>query len=63
MNLGKYNMKYKVYFTQYYSYEVEAEDEDAAVDLAYEDFESDMRRPIARTYYDECEVEEIEEDE
>lgn len=56
-------MKYKVYFTQYYSYEVEAEDEDAAVDLAYEDFESDMRRPITRTYYDECEVEEIEEDE
>ena len=56
-------MNYKVYFTQYYSYEVEAEDEDAAVDLAYEDFESDMRRPIARTYYDECEVEEIDADE
>lgn len=55
--------KFKVWFTQYYSYEVEAEDEDVAIDLALDDFHSEMRRPIARTYYDECEVEEIEEDE
>lgn len=54
--------KYKVWFTQYYSYEVEAEDEDTAIDLAYEDFDIEMHRPIARTYYDECEVEELEED-
>lgn len=53
--------KYKVWFTQYYSYEVEAEDEDVAIDLALDDFQSEMRRPIARTCYDEVEVEEIEE--
>lgn len=56
-------MKYKVWFTQYYSYEVEAEDEDTAIDLALDDFHSEMRRPIARTYYDDCEIEEVEEDE
>ena len=55
--------KYKVWFTQYYSYEVEAEDEDTAIDLAYEDFETEMRRPIANTCYDEVEIEGIEEDE
>ena len=55
--------KFKVWFTQYYSYEVEAEDEDDAVGLALNDFCSEMRRPIARTHYDDCEVEEIEEDE
>ena len=55
--------KFKVWFTQYYSYEVEAEDEDTAIDLALDDFHSEMRRPIARTYYDDCEVEELEEDE
>ena len=55
--------KFKVCFIQYYSYEVEAEDEDDAFDLALDDFHSEMRQPIARTYYDECEVEEIEEDE
>lgn len=55
--------RFKVWFTQYYSYEVEAEDEDVAIDLALDDFHSEMRRPIARTHYDDCEVEEIEEDE
>ena len=55
--------KFKVWFTQYYSYEVEAEDEDVAIGLALDDFHSEMCRPIARTYYDDCEVEEIEEDE
>ena len=55
--------KFKVWFTQYYSYEVEAEDEDVAIDLAFDDFHSEMCQPIARTYYDDCEVEEIEEDE
>lgn len=55
--------KFKVWFTQYYCYEVEAEDEDVAFDLAYEDFDTEMHRPIARTYYDEAEVIEIEEDE
>ena len=55
--------KFKVQFTQYYSYEVEAEDENTAIDLALDDFHSEMHRPIARTYYDDCEVEEMEEDE
>lgn len=55
--------KFKVWFTQYYGYEVEAEDEDVAIDLALDDFQSEMRRSIARTYYDDCEVEELEEDE
>ena len=55
--------KFKVWFTQYYSYEVEAENEDVAIDLALDDFHSEMRRPIARTWYDDCEVNEIEGDE
>ena len=55
--------KFKIWFAQYYSYKVEAEDEDTAFDLAYEDFDTEMHRPIARTYYDDCEVEELEEDE
>lgn len=55
--------KYRVAFTQYYEYEVEAESESEAEDLAYEEFESEMRRPIANTCYDDVEVECIEEDE
>lgn len=54
-------MKYKVQFTQYYSYEVEAKDEDTAFEEAYKEFCSDMCYPVARTYYDEVEIEEIEE--
>ena len=55
--------KYKICFIQYYSYEVEAEDEDVAFEEAHEVFCSDMRDPIARTYYDEVEIEKIEEEE
>lgn len=55
--------KFKVCFSQCYVFEVEAEDEDVAFDLALDDFHSEMRRPIVRTCYDECEIEEIEEDE
>ena len=55
--------KYKICFIQYYSYKVEAETEDEAFDLAYEEFDTDTHRPIANNFYDEVEIEEIEEDE
>lgn len=52
--------KFEVCFIQYHNYEVEAENERDAIDLASDDFHSEMRRPIAHTYYDEVEVEELE---
>lgn len=48
--------EYRVCFTQYWYYTVTAEDEDEAIDLATEKFESEMYRPIARTDYDEVEA-------
>ena len=53
-------MKYSVVITRYNYYTVEAEDEDEAEEKAIEEYESDMRRPIANTHYDEVEVEEME---
>ena len=55
-------MRYSVCFTQYFEYEVEAENEDEAFDEAFEEFESDMRCPIANTNYDDVEIREIEEE-
>ncbi|MBQ2175325.1 MAG: hypothetical protein II453_09760 [Alphaproteobacteria bacterium] len=55
-------MKFEVTFTQYYTYEVEAESEDEAVDIAHMEFVSDMRSPVANTAYDDVEVEEVEQD-
>ena len=55
-------MKFEVTFTQYYTYEVEAESEDEAVSKAHRQFESDMRSPIANTAYDYVDVEEVEQD-
>lgn len=52
-------MEYEVTFTKYYVYEVTAESEEEAFDSAYEDFVSDMRRPIANIFYDDVEVEEV----
>ena len=46
-------MKYEVTFTRYHSYDIEADNEDEAIELAEEEFESDMRSPIADCYYDE----------
>lgn len=56
-----------VTFTQYYEYEVEVSDElydddieaaeEEAIDYAREVFEREMLRPIARTSYDEVEIE------
>ena len=65
--------KYVVTFTQNFTYHVEvntedeedlSEDdlEDMAINQAYGHFEADMRYPVARTYYDDCEVEEDDEE-
>lgn len=55
--------KYNVCFTKYYSYTVEADSEDEAFDVAYEDdFYRDTHSPIADYSYDEVEIEVIEED-
>lgn len=48
--------KYTVFFHQIYEYEVEAENEDEAVNIAEEDFATDMRSPIANTVWDEVKV-------
>jgi hypothetical protein len=60
-------MTLKVWFTQYYDYDIEVDDEeyendpdcveDRAKDEAYEYFRRDMSRPVAHTWYDEVEVE------
>jgi hypothetical protein len=56
-----------VVFTQYYEYQVEIPDElydedieaaeEEAFNLAREKFEEEMYRPIARTAYDDVEIE------
>lgn len=51
---------YKVWFTKYFEYDVEADSEDEATDLAYDLFCAEQRMPIANTSYDEVEVEECE---
>ena len=56
-------MKYTVYFTRYYTYDVEADNEDDAFDKAYDEFSSDNRCPIADLSYDEVEIEAEEIDE
>jgi len=54
--------QYYVNFIQSYSYSVEAEDEEEAFNKAYDEFDSDMHRPIAHTDYDEYHVYEVTED-
>lgn len=44
---------YRVYFTKYYDYYVEAENENEAIDIAEAEFRADMSSPIADTTYDE----------
>lgn len=51
--------EYRIYFTKYYTYYVEAETEDEAIEIAEKDFRTDMCCPIADTTYDEVEVEEV----
>lgn len=50
-------MKYTVTFVQYHTYEVEADSESEAETKAYKEFTSDMWRPVARTCYDDIEIE------
>ena len=56
-------MKYEVTFYQSLTIEVEAANEDDAFNKALPRFKSEMRRSIARTDYDDCDVELIDEDE
>ena len=53
--------RYSVTFTRSYTYEVEAEDEWEAEVAAHTLFKSDMCRSVAHTYYDDCEIECLEE--
>ena len=55
-------MRYTVTFTQYYGYDVEAENGEEAKDKAYKEFVSDMTNPSANVEYDEVDIEEAEED-
>ena len=50
-------MNYTVIFTQYHTYEVEANSESEAKNKAYQEFRSDMCRSVGKTWYDEVEVE------
>lgn len=54
-------MKYNVCFICYHDFKVEAEDEDEAIDLAYEEFVRHQRIPVAATTYDDIEVYEVSE--
>ncbi len=55
--------RYCVTFYQCTSFEVEAADEEEAVDKALPEFDRAMRRPIAHTDYDDVEVKEVTDEE
>ena len=48
--------RYNVIFTQNWAYTVEAENEDEAGDLAFKEFQSEIRRSAGSTCYDYCEA-------
>lgn len=48
---------WRVIFTTYEEYEVEAETEDEAFAIAEKKLTNDRCRPIANTWYDESEIE------
>ena len=48
--------RYNVTFTQFWVYTVEAEDEDSAEELAFKEFQSEMRRSAGSTCYDYIET-------
>ena len=50
-------MQYLVTFTQYHEYWVEADSEEKAYIVGYEEFCHNMRSPVANTHYDEVSVE------
>ena len=56
-------MRYRVTFSQYSVYEVEAANENDAIDIAYKDFNAEMSYPVARTIYDDVEAEELDDEE
>lgn len=52
--------EFNVTFTQYHNYIVEAESASQAEEIAEKEFTNQMRCAVAQTWYDECEVEEME---
>ena len=54
---------YVVTFTQYYTYQVEANNEQDAENNAYNLFKQEMYYPVANTSYDKLEIECLDEDE
>ena len=51
---------YNVSFVQNHTYTVKANDEEEAIDIAEKLFREDMLRPVAKTWYDEVEVNSVE---
>lgn len=49
-------MTYRVCFSQWSFYTVEADNEDDAIEIAEKEFVSDMRQPIANTTYDDVDA-------
>ena len=47
-------MKYTVSLAKWYSYEVEADDIDEAIDKATDEYVSDMSSPVCDPEYDSC---------
>lgn len=56
-------MKYKVTYIQEWGYEVDAEDEYEAENIANQLFSDEMRKPIAHLHTDDVIIEELEEEE
>lgn len=50
-------MKYTVNLAKWYSYEVEADNMDEAINKATDEYVSDMSYPVCDTEYDSCIVE------
>lgn len=50
-------MKYTVRFAQWYDYEFETDSEEEAIELAKEEFENDVRSPVANLVWDEIIIE------
>ena len=48
--------RFEVSFIQYHTYDVEADTEEEAEDKAFKEFQSDMRRGVSSTFYDDMEV-------
>ena len=51
--------KYKITFTTYEEYEIEADSEKEALNEAEIQLENDRRSPVANTAYDSIEIEEL----